>query len=74
LQQKQTVAPSSNDALTPPLDEKDQLLQKALDDKQKLIGILSKVRKTFQGFKKRHADLISSNDFLAGDQDLESSN
>jgi len=73
LQQKQTVAPSSNDALTPTLDEKDQLLQKALDDKQKLINILSKVRKTFLGFKKRHTDLVNSSSNLAEyDIDLES--
>lgn len=76
LQQKQTVAPSSNDALTPTLDEKDLLLQKALDDKQKLLNILSKVRKTFHGFKKRHTDLVGvsgdHNNHLATDEDLES--
>lgn len=42
--------------------EKDKLLQEALNDKQKLLQLLFKVKKTFDGFKKRHSMLAEKSD------------
>mmetsp|Transcript_29483 Transcript_29483/g.39217 ORF Transcript_29483/g.39217 Transcript_29483/m.39217 type:complete len:125 (-) Transcript_29483:292-666(-) len=41
-------------------EEKDLRLEEALADKQKLLGLLSRVKKTFDGFKRRHTDLVTS--------------
>ena len=39
--------------------DKDKLLAQALEDKRKLLQLLSKVKQSFEGFKKRHADISS---------------
>ena len=37
--------------------DKDKLLMQALEDKRKLLQLLSKVKQSFEGFKKRHANM-----------------
>lgn len=39
------------------VDEKEKQLKDALADKKKLLSILHRLKKTFDGFSKRHADL-----------------
>ena len=41
-------------------EEKDKQLQEALDDKKKLLGLLCKVKKTFDAFKDRHEDIVKN--------------
>ena len=36
---------------------KDKQLEEALSDKRKLLSLLTKVKATFEGFKKRHTDI-----------------
>ena len=40
--------------------EKDKKLAEAIADKQNLISILTRVKRTFDGFKKRHQDLLEA--------------
>ena len=40
-------------------EEKDKKLEEALADKQKLLGLLGRVKKTFDRFKNRHTDLVA---------------
>ena len=51
--------------------DKDKLLMQALEDKRKLLQLLSKVKQSFEGFKKRHASM-SGNVVAAAQGKIES--
>lgn len=39
--------------------DKDKKLEEALADKNKLLGILGRLKKSFDGFKARHSDILA---------------